>query len=883
MAKGNNAPTSFSDETAKKLRMLGFNQCAEENQKFIWRCGDSIIEVNNSVVEYDSRIRIERKTSCDLRTPESFVVLECVIRLISLGYEPGCISLEKTWTLGHDGKGHLDICVSEKSGKVYMMIECKTWGSEYNAEKNKMVNNGGQLFSYFQQEVNARLLVLYASEISDSIKYRCDIVPINSEIKNKENKAEKFEAWDKSFKTRGILDRGCKPYNFESHSLRHENLIAIDEPDGGQIFNQFKEILRRRTISDSTNAYNKIFNMFICKIVDEKEKTGQAVLDFQIKEGDTQEQIIDRLIGLYEKGMRYYIKRGSRTASPVEAAKREAEATIKDRKAAAAICESISQMSRIGNSDFAFKDVYDAQSFDENMEIVKDIVNLLSPFKLLYSHKHQYLGEFFERLLATSIKQEAGQFFTPIPLARFICKSLPVSAIIEKKVETGSNYVLPYVIDYASGSGHFLTEIMDEIDRHVAKIKTEKTYAEWQNQVAQSNFTSKMQGMAWTSEYVYGIEKDYRLAKTTKVSSFLNGDGDANILLADGLLPFSAYPASGVLSNQCNKTDNEEFDIVVANPPYAVSGFKNAMKGGGEHFSLHQYARDGSKEIECLFMERTKQLLRPDGVAGIVLPRSFLESDEQLVSMARKQMLENFHIVSIVELGKEAFSATDIKTVVLFLKKKAQAKLTDDKVILINLNIENNKDEERRLLGYDFSNRRGKEGISTYNDGILFNPDEEQATDRLAYYIMAGFNHENAGFFEQVFDDNGTFRDSSTLVGRYMTYTSLSKIAPEITHLDPCSADLKFVFSLGKSSSQVTSFACEKIKPLGSLLLGDPLSGSRPRGGVARIESGTLSIGGGQIRKDGRLDFSKCPYVPVEFSKGLDAELLVKKKAQSTL
>lgn len=30
---------------------------------------------------------------------------------------------------------------------------------------------------------------------------------------------------------------------------------------------------------------------------------------------------------------------------------------------------------------------------------------------------------------------------------------------------------------------------------------------------------------SWASSFIYGIEKDYRLAKTTKVSCFLNGDG----------------------------------------------------------------------------------------------------------------------------------------------------------------------------------------------------------------------------------------------------------------------------------------------------------------------------------------------------------------------
>lgn len=44
---------------------------------------------------------------------------------------------------------------------------------------------------------------------------------------------------------------------------------------------------------------------------------------------------------------------------------------------------------------------------------------------------------------------------------------------------------------------------------------------------------------SWVNkENVIGIEKDYRLAKTTKIASFLNGDGDANIIAGDGINKF---------------------------------------------------------------------------------------------------------------------------------------------------------------------------------------------------------------------------------------------------------------------------------------------------------------------------------------------------------
>ena len=77
---------------------------------------------------------------------------------------------------------------------------------------------------------------------------------------------------------------------------------------------------------------------------------------------------------------------------------------------------------------------------------------------------------FFERLLNIGIKQEAGQFFTPVPIARFIVNSIPFEKIIEQKI---SNLFLCKIIDYACGSGHFLTEEMDRLQNIVdEKIDT---------------------------------------------------------------------------------------------------------------------------------------------------------------------------------------------------------------------------------------------------------------------------------------------------------------------------------------------------------------------------------------------------------------------------
>ena len=85
----------------------------------------------------------------------------------------------------------------------------------------------------------------------------------------------------------------------------------------------------------------------------------------------------------------------------------------------------------------------------------------------------------------------------------------------------------------------------------------------------------KVDPFGWAKEYIYGIDKDYRLIKTSKISCFLHGDGEATLLHADGLAGFRNDDYKDKLKeiSQEDNKENRQFDILVANPPYSISGF----------------------------------------------------------------------------------------------------------------------------------------------------------------------------------------------------------------------------------------------------------------------------------------------------------------------
>ncbi|RUM59491.1 MAG: hypothetical protein DSY59_04345, partial [Persephonella sp.] len=144
-----------------------------KRNKVFYRDDDKTVE--GGKVKSDGKILIGEKTSSNLSQDESWVVLEAVNRLLEKGYSPAHIHLEKKWTLGRSNKGgRADIIVYERETDddgyliPLMIIECKTWGKEFEKEKQRLKKNGGQLFSYLQQERNAKYLVLYTSGIFEN-------------------------------------------------------------------------------------------------------------------------------------------------------------------------------------------------------------------------------------------------------------------------------------------------------------------------------------------------------------------------------------------------------------------------------------------------------------------------------------------------------------------------------------------------------------------------------------------------------------------------------------------------------------------------------------------------------------------------------------------
>lgn len=645
---------------------------------------DSIItiDIENQKIKYPKLKEIGRETTTNFSKEENFVVLEVVINLLRQGYKPNQISIEKGYKLGHNTKsGNADITVDNNDNEPFLIIEAKTYGTEFEKEWKNTLNDGGQLFSYEKQENKAKVLVLYASHVSnekiistyhainltDNEDYLKSLDKFRS-YKDAKGGNDKFEIWrdvyQQDFLTNGVLEKNIKPFEIGKSKTSIDDLKRIEHDEVQKKYNEFTTILRKYNIGGRENAFDKLVNLFLAKIVDEQQNSDDLQFNWKGVAQDTYFDLVDRLQKLYQIGMEKFLNEEVSYVS-----KQEVEDAFRLRKDAAkdAILKYFKELKYYSNNDFTFLEVYNEKLFYQNSQILVEVVKMLQNIKLKTKEKNQFLGDLFEGFLDNGVKQSEGQFFTPLPIVKFIVSSLPLK-------EINAQIDIPKIIDYACGAGHFLNEYAEQLKKYVKQERLQEYYSK-----------------------IYGIEKEYRLSKVAKVSAFMYGQDNINIIYADAL-------------KKDERIKENSYSVVIANPPYSVKGFLEILsESQRKRYLLSNEINnlDTSNSIELFFLERTEQLLKSEGIAGIIFPISIL-SNGKIYEKARKMLVENFNIIAIVEFSSKTFSSTGTNTIALFLQKKKYPPKESD----------NFKYAVERWFNNDNVQESDKEIISIYCDFI---------------------------------------------------------------------------------------------------------------------------------------------------------------------
>ncbi len=587
---------------------------------------------------------IHRDTTLNFSANENFVCLVCVHLLLKKGYEPKHLVFEPAFKVGHVNKpSYGDILVFDKEYNPLVLIENKTYGTEFSKEWNLMQKDGGQLFSYLGPLVNVmglcQNLVLFAADFDEKeIILKNHIITLkDNEKRIKELEDAKsfadaqgkyFEVWDqtygKSFETKGLFEDDIAAYSVGKLKYTINDLKGLSHAEIRPIYHEFATILRNHAITDFEHSFYILIDLFLCKITDELNNPEDLQFYYKGIARDTPKEYCNRLLKLYQLGKQqlFNVEVVNKDEEDIKQIFIDTSRNLTN-GLFAGIKALFEEMKFYNIKKFNFIDVENREEFEMNFQILIKISALIQDINLSSSETNHFFGDLFEGLLSKNVHQTEGQFFTPLPIVNFIINSLPQFPNSDKVK----------VLDYACGAGHFLTEFV----KHYPKAK------------------------------IYGIEKSQTLSQVAKIATIINGTQDSRIVFKDSL------SLMNTMDVRYRVFDKESFDCIIANPPYSVKGFLNTMEQKDrDQFelakSVEEKAYSTNRSIECFFVERAQHFLKKDGLMGIVLPSSLL-SNENIYTKTREIIFANFNILAIAVMNSRTFGSTGTNTIILFAQK----------------------------------------------------------------------------------------------------------------------------------------------------------------------------------------------------------------------
>ncbi|MCY9401362.1 N-6 DNA methylase, partial [Bacillus haynesii] len=598
---------SWQDKVIEKIKEM------DQEKKIIKSIDRSNIKYN------EANLNLGRKISAV--TNEELVRALFVCRLhYELDYPlDGSIELEQAYEAGRPKKikPRIDVIVRDNrtsdKGEAFLFIELKA-PDEYYSDQHLIE---GQLFNLALLEAKhgqVNYLVYYSIDTRDEDLNDKSII-IDFE------KHKTYEDWDDQ--GRIALDTLPKSYGVAKkrkfgnidQSNDESGFTPLDKYVTSEKFFSIRRDLHKKLWGGGAMSYNDIFSnlvkLFLAKIYDEETTNIGEQYEFQIEfngdDPETPEDTFNRINTLFKKSQQAYLGYSNEELKETVGIDRE----------------------KISPNRVAYV-----------VEKLQDI-----SFRENYNKEQDLLGEFFEGIVSDGFKQDKGQFFTHSNIVDFIIDVIDVAGLAEHLVTGGENTVkvrLPYICDPSAGSGNFLIRSMTKISDRLKEIKMHSRLS-YKSREFLASMAPEFTPNVWAKEYLYGVEIHSDLAMGTKVNMVLHGDGNINIFSKSGLLPFEEYtipnkvsafsqnskvtlpPLKGVFPKLENYTVNNQFDVIVTNPPFSIELDTESQKALPGNFLLAEKTNS-----ETVFIERWFQLLKDNGRIGVVLPDSIFDNKDDI-------------------------------------------------------------------------------------------------------------------------------------------------------------------------------------------------------------------------------------------------------------
>lgn len=261
-----------------------------------------------------------------------------------------------------------------------------------------------------------------------------------------------------------------------------------------------------------------------------------------------------------------------------------------------------------------------------------------------FSTDSDTLGDAYEYLIgqfAAGSGRKAGEFYTPQQLSSILSEIVTLDS---QDPALGKKKKLDKVLDFACGSGSLLLNVRKKLTEAGGSIGK-----------------------------IYGQEKNITTYNLARMNMLLHGVKDTEFEIHHG----DTLTNDWDILSEMNPAKKEEFDAIVANPPFSYRWEPTEEMGKDFRFKSHGLAPKSAADFA--FLLHGFHFLSKEGTMAIILPHGVLfrgGAEERI----RKKLLIDGNIDTVIGLPSNLFFSTGIPVCILVLKK---CKKFDD-VLFIN-------------------------------------------------------------------------------------------------------------------------------------------------------------------------------------------------------
>jgi len=277
--------------------------------------------------------------------------------------------------------------------------------------------------------------------------------------------------------------------------------------------------------------------------------------------------------------------------------------------------------------------------------------------------------EKYEKNLTKKIKKKFGRYNTPLKIVKLMLNDF----VLDPKMK---------ILEPGCGVGNFVVTIFDMLNQ---------TYAS--RNICNENVKELI-----LKNNIFAIDNDLQAVKILK--NFLNADKFNHNIKIGSFLKQTDF-------------ENEKFDLIIGNPPYAAVLYKDEKKYCQKQFpDIFNQTNDTA----AFFIAKSIDLLKEGGYLSLIIPATILRV-LKYSSLLRKIKNECF-VKKIIDI-RSAFKDVGYEEIIILIQKKNKIEKPKEVEIVTNLNL-NNMTYRKHTLNYDFFEKRTIFPIFVSNDLVPF-------------------------------------------------------------------------------------------------------------------------------------------------------------------